>query len=69
MRIKKLFARFLRNWADRIDRNGAPKATTWSFTFEHMEGMRLRQDRRGCPLWYLGEKDYERAHTEADNPV
>jgi len=23
--------------------------------------------RKGCPLWYYGDADYERAHTEADN--
>ena len=25
--------------------------------------------RQGCPLWYYGDADYERAHNEADDPV
>jgi hypothetical protein len=27
--------------------------------------MMFRDDGRGCRLWYLGDQDYERAHTEA----
>lgn len=59
-------ARRLRRIADRIDDDGAPRATSWSFTFENREGIRFREDGRGCRLWYLGRTDYERAHTEAD---
>lgn len=62
-------AGLLRRIADRIDRKGAPKSMgSYSFTFERGEGLRVRRDGRGCPLWYLGDDDYERAHTEADNP-
>jgi hypothetical protein len=65
--VKRL-ARFLRNFADRIDREGAPKATHWKFTFELNEGIRFREDGKGCRVWYLGDAEYEKAHDEADNP-
>lgn len=55
--------------ADRIDPAGAPRAISWSFTFERGEGVRFRQDQRGCLLWYLGRDAYERAHLDADKPV
>lgn len=59
----------LRRIADRIDYAGAPRALgAYSFTFERGEGIRFRDDGRGCPLWYLGEDDYRRAHDEADKP-
>lgn len=41
----------------------------WTFTFEEGEGIRFRQDRRGCPLAYLGMDHYERAHNEADSAM
>lgn len=63
----KPFARWLRRLADRIDRPGAPKATHLSFTFEHRRGMVVREDGRGCRLWYCGDADYERAHADADS--
>jgi len=38
-----------------------------SFTFESGRGIVVHSDgKRGCPLWYLGEADYERAHSEAE---
>jgi hypothetical protein len=58
-------ARFLRGLADRIDWEGAPKGVHWSFTIEPGRGIMFREDGRGCPLWYLGEADYLRAHHEA----
>jgi hypothetical protein len=58
----------LRRIADRIDHAGAPKIVHWSFTFETGEGIRFRDDGRGCPLAYLGDAAYERAHAEADKP-
>lgn len=61
----KRLAYFLRYWADRIDRHGAPKRTHLSFTFEHGRGLVVRGDQRGCPIWYYGDEDYQRAHTEA----
>lgn len=42
---------------------------SYSFTFEDHEGIRFRTDGRGCPLWYLGDADYDRAHDEADKPA
>jgi hypothetical protein len=61
----KLIARWLRDLADRIDHEGAPRFVGWTFTFED-EGLRFRLDGRGCPLAYLGEADYSRAHDESD---
>lgn len=57
--------RRLRFLADRIDRAGAPKATSMTFTFEDRTGIVVRQDGRGCRLWHYGDEDYERAHDEA----
>lgn len=58
--------RRLRFLADRIDPDGGPRAISWSFTFEPDTGIKFRDDRRGCPLWYLGEASYQRAHDESD---
>lgn len=68
MTIRKWLATRLRYAADRIDHTGAPKAISWSFTFELGRGIVFREDGRGCQLWYLGDEDYDRAHDEADNP-
>jgi hypothetical protein len=62
--VKRL-ARWLRDLGDRIDPAGAPKGTGYSFTVEPGRGIRFRLDGRGCPLWYLGDADYGRAHDEA----
>lgn len=62
----KRLARWLRTFADRIDSDGAPRGMSYSFTFENREGIRFRDDGKGCPLWYLGRDSYERAHAEAD---
>lgn len=59
----------MRRYADRLDRAGAPKATHWSFTFERGRGLVFREDGRGCRVWHYGDSDYERAHTEADDPA
>lgn len=59
-------AAWLRKWADRIDDDGAIKSVPTSFTLETGEGMRIREDGKGCPLWFI-QSDYERAHTEADS--
>ena len=64
----KRLAALLRKYADRIDDAGAPHALHWTFTFENREGIRFREDGRGCRLWYLGDADYDKAHDEADNP-
>jgi hypothetical protein len=65
--VSKRLAWWLRCLADRIDDAGAPKRTSYSFTFEDREGIRFRDDGRGCPLAFLGSADYERAHDEADS--
>lgn len=61
-------ARWLRRIADRVDRAHAPRTTCLSFTFERDTGLVVRLDGRGCPLWYLSDEDYDRAHDEADRP-
>jgi hypothetical protein len=63
--VRRRFAGWPRKWADRIDHVGAPKYTS---TFETGEGIRFRDDDKGCPLTYYGDADYERAYDEADKP-
>jgi hypothetical protein len=58
-------AALLRRVADRIDHAGAPKRTSWSFTFEEGLGVVFNESGSGCPLWYYGDTDYQRAHNEA----
>lgn len=59
---------WLRCLADRIDREHSACVSHWSFTFERGVGVVFRDDGAGCPLWYPADQ-YERAHTEARNPV
>ena len=59
---------WLRRLADRIDRQGAPKLTHWTFTFERGRGLVWREDGRGCRVAYLGDDEYEKAHSHADVP-
>ncbi len=66
MTARVRLAEWMRMWADRLDHAGAPKAIGWSFTFENERGIVFREGRQGCPLWYLGDADYQRAHSEAD---
>lgn len=63
--LRAFIAGRLRFWADRLGRPGAPKAMSVRFTFEERVGIVFRDDGRGCPLWYYGDQDYERAHDEA----
>lgn len=59
----------LRFLADRIDRAGAPKGMSYAFTFETGQGIVFREGTsQGCPLWFYGDADYERAHSEASRP-
>lgn len=60
---------WLRRLADRIDQPGAPKVTNWTFTFELGNGLVFRQDGRGCPVAYLGDDEFEKAHAEAVYPA
>lgn len=55
----------LRRIADHIDPTRAPRFTGLCMTFESGHGVDVHQEGRGCPLWYLGDGDYELAHTEA----
>lgn len=59
----------LRRIADALDPAGAPRSTGMSFTFEPYTGLVIRRDGKGCPLWYLGRDDYERAYAETGQPV
>ena len=63
--LRALLVGGLRRIADRIDYPGAPKAIHVSFTFEDRIGIVFRDDGHGCRLWYYGDTEYERAHTEA----
>jgi hypothetical protein len=70
-RLTECLARALRRFADRIDRDGAPKAIGLSFTFEPGRGVVVhgqagihRIGQPGCPLYYLNDQDYLRAHAE-----
>lgn len=66
--MRAWLAHHLRRFADRIDYVGAPKSIGWSFTIEDRRGIVFREGRdKGCPLWYLSDGDYERAHSEADS--
>jgi hypothetical protein len=65
--LRKWLAHWLRTYADRLDDQGAPKRMGSSFTYETGEGIRIRDDGKGCPLYYYGEGDLERAHAESDS--
>ena len=60
---RKWIATRLRYLADRIDPHGAPRFTGYHFRIVPGRGIvfEARTD-RGCPLWYLGQDDYEKAH-------
>lgn len=56
----------LRKWADRLDFDGAPKMTSWSFTIEREPaGVVFNSAGKGCPVWFYGNASYQRAHDEA----
>lgn len=63
--MKKQLAAWFRKHADRLDPDGAPRRTGWSFTFEENWGIVFNEQDRGCPLYYLGRQDYELAHSQA----
>jgi hypothetical protein len=63
--LRAFIGHHLRTIADRIDYAGAPRATSMTFTFEERTGIVVRDDGRGCRLWYLGDASYEKAHDEA----
>lgn len=55
----------LRRVADRLDPSNAPRQTSCSFTFEPGRGLVFHEDGRGCPIYYVGQDDYARAHNPA----
>lgn len=61
-RPRRWLGYWMRRIADRIDWWGAPRAMSYSFTFEQGKGIVFHEDRRGCPLWIHGYDDYEKAH-------
>lgn len=66
MNTRARIGKVLRRWADRIDHHGAPRSIDWSFTIEQGHGLVFHNDRKtGCPLYYLGTDDYEKAHRDA----
>ncbi len=67
--VKHRFAQWLRTMADRIDWYGAPKAMSFYFTIERRRGIVLNDQGRGCRLWYYGNSEYDKAHTQAENPL
>lgn len=65
MSARTRIGKVLRRWADRIDHHGAPRALGRSFTFEPGRGIVFHEDSKtGCPLYYLGMDDYDRAHRD-----
>lgn len=55
--------------ADRVAPDDAFRRMGSSFTFERGIGIVFHENgERGCPMWYH-TPDYDRAHTEARNPL
>ena len=72
MRSSRTLAQRFADWlrysvADRIDRDGAPRSAGATFTFESGIGRVWHEGHNGpgCPVWYLSEQDYRRAHHDA----
>ncbi len=52
----------LRFLADRLDPRSAPGCTGLHFRYDVAANKYvLDATRRGCPVWYMGEDDYQRA--------
>lgn len=75
--MRRRIGEWLRRLADRIDWVGAPRWSGMTFTFEAEQGVVVHKgvllaskgiSQPGCPLWYLGEDEYQKAYTEAANP-
>lgn len=60
--MRRRLGSWLRRFADRIDRPGAPKRTGLTFGYVEHVGLVVEWDGPGCPLWYLQDDDYELAH-------
>ena len=56
---------------ERIDRGPVPKCSPWAFTYEANKGAVINNSggmihhRRGALLWYINDRDYERAHEDS----
>lgn len=70
--VRRYIGEKLRRFADRIDDDGAPRFPGLTFTFETGKGLVVHDPdeypRRGCELWYLGRREWDKAFTEADTP-
>lgn len=67
--IRKKIGWWLRCLADRIDyEHSFACATPYTFTIENKVGVVLREDGKGCPIWYY-RPQRELVHKEADNPL
>lgn len=64
--MKRWIAYQMRKYADRIDHEGAPHGTHFSFTYERRVGTRLRTDGRGARVWTYGRDSRDRAWAESD---
>lgn len=61
--MKKWIARHLHYLADRLDDDGAFRATGYTFTFERNRGFVVHDDepRRGAHIWYRGHAELDKA--------
>lgn len=70
--MRRRIASRLRCWADRLDDRGATKVTGMTITMEQGHGFVLHQNTRGSHggmrVCYVGDDEYDKAYTEADNP-
>jgi hypothetical protein len=65
--LRRRLGWWLRMLGDRVSPDTGPRwMSPYSFTIEPHRGIVLRQDGRGCPLWYMTE-DHDRAHDDADD--
>ncbi len=60
--IRRRIARRLGFLADRLAPEDAFRRTCISFEFVTGKGIVTNTEGRGCPLWYQGRADYDRAH-------
>ncbi len=62
-------AQRMRLIADRLDPRGAFRETGYSFRYKPGVGIVFHRGREaGCPLWYRGTADYERAYDAGWGP-
>ena len=69
LNLRRRVARRLGFWADRLAPEEAFRKTHIGFEFVTGKGIVTNTEGHGCPLWYQGREDYEKAHerqTERD---